>query len=365
MERLLCLRANDGKRLWKYQYPCPYTISYPSGPRTTPIVRDGRVYALGAMGDLFCLDAATGKPRWTKNLVKEYGLDGPPVWGYAAHPLLDGDRLISLVGGPGSAVAAFDCHTGKELWRALTTEEVGYSPPMIYRAGGKRQLIIWLSESINGLDPATGKVYWTVRYPADRPPQRPAVNIATVRKLGDLLFLSTYYHGPMMLQLAHDRPDAKVLWRGKSNNPARPDGLHLLMAAPLLRDGHVYGVNADGELRCLRADTGRVVWKTYAATTGKATDCASVFLVPQGERVVLCNDQGELILATLTPKGYHELDRTRLLEPTQRARGRTVVWSHPAFAGRCIFARNDREFVCVSLAAKDNNRPASKKGSTR
>src|SRR5947209_8723834 len=154
-ERVLCLSAKDGKELWKHEYDCPYTVSYPSGPRTTPVVRDGRVYTLGAMGDLLCLDASSGRVRWSKNLVKAYRLDGPPVWGWAAHPLLDGDLLYCLVGGPGSAVVAFHKDTGAEAWKALTSEEVGYSPPMIYRAGGKRQLIVWLSESLNSLDPAT------------------------------------------------------------------------------------------------------------------------------------------------------------------------------------------------------------------
>ncbi|HEV3115823.1 MAG TPA: PQQ-binding-like beta-propeller repeat protein, partial [Gemmataceae bacterium] len=106
-ERVLCLSSADGKLLWKYEYDCPYTISYPSGPRTTPLVHEDSVYTLGAMGDLLCLDRSNGKVRWAKNLAKEYKLDSPPVWGYAAHPLLDGDLLYCLVGGEGSAVVAF------------------------------------------------------------------------------------------------------------------------------------------------------------------------------------------------------------------------------------------------------------------
>jgi outer membrane protein assembly factor BamB len=351
-ERTLCLSASDGKLLWKDEYDCPYTISYPAGPRTTPLVRGGRVYTLGAMGHLRCLDADTGKPRWSRQLTKDYRLDSPPVWGFAAHPLLDGDLLYCLVGGKGSAVVAFHKDTGREVWKALTTEEVCYSPPMIYEAGGKRQLIIWLSESVNSLDPATGHVYWTLPYPASGEPRRPAVNIVTVRRLGDLLFLSTYYHGPMMLKLAADKPAATVLWRGKSDNAERPDGLHILMAPPVLKDGHVYGIGNRGELRCLRADTGRQLWQTYAATGGKKADCATAFLVPQGDRFVIFNDQGDLILATLTPKGYQEIDRAHILDPVQRAYGRIVVWCHPAFARRCVFARNDKEMVCLSLAAE-------------
>jgi outer membrane protein assembly factor BamB len=354
-ERILCVGAADGKVLWKNEHDCPYTVSYPSGPRTTPLVRAGRVYTLGAMGDLRCLDAATGKVHWAQRLVAEYRLDGPPVWGYAGHPLLDGDLLYCLVGGDGSAVVAFHKDTGKEVWKALKTEEVGYSPPMIYEAGGKRQLIIWLSESVNSLDPVTGQLYWTQKYPPTGQPKRPAVNIATVRRLGDLLFVSTYYHGSIMLKLAADKPAATVLWKDKTRRDSDSEepgpGLSILMAAPVLKGGHVYGVGGNGELRCLQADSGRQVWETYAATCGQKTDCASAFLVPQADRFVIFNDQGDLILADLSPKGYREIDKAHVLEPDHLARGRKVVWSHPAFARRCVFVRNDHEMICLSLAA--------------
>ncbi len=350
-ERVACLDAATGKVVWEHKYDCPYTVSYPSGPRTTPLVRGGKVWTLGAMGDFFCFDADKGIVLWHKNLLKDYKLDAPPVWGYAASPLLDGDTLYCLVGGEGSAVVAFNKDTGSEVWRALTTQEVGYSPPMIYEVGGKRQLIVWLSESINSLDPATGKVYWTQQYPVGRQPQRPAVNIIPVGRDGDRLFVSTFYHGPMMLKLDPDKPAATVLWRGKSNDPEKPDGMHILMAAPVFKDGYVYGVSAMGELFCQDAATGKTQWESLTAVGGEKTDCGTAFLVPQDNRFVLFNDKGELILAELSPKGYKEIDRARILEPVQAARGRHVVWSHPAFAHKCVFARNDKEMVCVSLAA--------------
>jgi outer membrane protein assembly factor BamB len=350
-ERVLCLDAATGKVVWEHVYDCPYTVSYPSGPRTTPLVRDGRVWTLGAMGDFFCLDEATGKVVWSKNLAKEFKVDSLPVWGYAASPLLDGDVLFCQVGGEGAAVVALNKDTGATVWKALDTSEVGYSPPMIYEVAGKRQLIVWLSESLNALDPATGKVLWTLQYPAGRAPQRPAVNIIPVRRDGDRLFLSTFYHGPMMVKLDPDKPGASVLWKGSSNNPEKPDGMHLLMAAPILKDGYVYGVSAMGEMFCQNADTGKKVWESLTAVGGAKGDCATAFLVPQGNRYVIFNDQGDLILAELSPTGYKEIDRTNILQPVQAARGRHVVWSHPAFAHRCVFARNDKEIVCVSLAA--------------
>jgi outer membrane protein assembly factor BamB len=351
-ERVLCLDAASGKLLWKHEYACRYAgIGFPTGPRTTPVVHQGKVYTLGAMGQLHCLDATKGTVLWSRDFMKDFHVK-PPAWGWSASLLLDGNKVISLVGGEGRAVAAFDKDTGKELWKALTTEEVGYVPPMIYRAGGKRQLIIWHSDAVNSLDPETGKKYWSQPYPVNTPVIRPAVPIATPRKEGDLLFVTSFYHGSLMLKLAADRPAATVLWRGKSNSPGKnSEALHALHATPVFYDGYIYGICGLGELRCLKADTGKRIWETYAATGGKQANFATAFIVRQGDRYFLFNDQGDLIIARLAPNGYAEIDRAHLLEPTQLARGRQVVWSHPAFANRCLYARNDKEIICVSLAA--------------
>jgi outer membrane protein assembly factor BamB len=123
------------------------------------------------------------------------------------------------------------------------------------------------------------------------------------------------------------------------------------MATPAVRDGCLYGVDAYGELICVKADSGRRLWGTYKAVTGDKAFCGTAFLIEQGGRYFLFNDQGELLIARLTPKGYEEIDRARLLRPTQETRGRTVVWSHPAFADRRAYLRNDEEIICVSLAA--------------
>src|SRR5262249_29223794 len=153
-----------GDILWKREYDCPYKISYASGPRTTPVVSKGRVYTLGAMGDLYCLDTKSGDVIWSKSLMKEYQIDAPH-WGFAGHPLLDGDHLICVVGGKGSVAVAFNKDTGKEVWKALTAGEPGYAPPTMIEHGGKKQLIIWHPESVNSLNPETGDVHWSVPCP--------------------------------------------------------------------------------------------------------------------------------------------------------------------------------------------------------
>jgi outer membrane protein assembly factor BamB len=301
------------------------------------------------MGDLFCLAADTGKPVWSKNVVKEYKVNPTPLWGYAAHLLIDGDLLFSLVGGEGSAVVAFDKNTGKEVWKALNADEIAYSPPMIFEAGGKRQLIIWHANSINGLDPATGKLFWEVPYPDKGKPHAPSVNIATVRRDGPHLFLSSTYHGPMMLKFTADKPDVSVLWRKR---PKQQEELTCLMSSPVLKDGHVYGVSFDGALICLEAETGKKLWQTYDLMGGESTDCGTAFLVPQGDRYVIFTEKGDLILASMTPKEYKQISRAHVIEPVEFSRGRNVVWSHPAFALQSVFIRNDKEIIRVDMAAK-------------
>jgi outer membrane protein assembly factor BamB len=352
-ERVLCLDEKTGKILWTHEYDCPYQVSYAAGPRTTPVVQGDRVWTLGTMGDLLCLDTRDGKVIWSKNFPKEYEVD-VPMWGFAAHPLLDGDRLICLVGGMGSVAVAFHKDTGKEIWRALSAGEPGYAPPMIYDFAGKRQLIIWHPEAVNSLNPETGEVYWKV--PFGKMGLKAGLAIPTPRLQGDLLFVTAFYDGPLMLKLDGNKPGASVLWRGNSRSemPDKTDGLHSIMSTPFIKDGHIYGVCSYGELRCLKLDTGERVWSTRAPTSGgKEVRWANAFLVPQGDRVVLFNELGDLMLAQLSPMGYKEISRANILTPTNTMappKGRRVIWSHPAFANQSVYARNDREIVCVSLA---------------
>lgn len=349
-ERVLCLDVATGKMVWEHKYEAGYRINYPQGPRTTPAVAGDRVYTLGAMGDLYCLDARTGAVRWLKILPAAYATE-PPVWGWAAHLLVDRDKVFCLVGGPGSAVVAFNKETGEEVWRALSAEEIGYSPPVIIDAGKSKQLIVWLDTTVNSLDPDTGKPYWSMKHPAEGNPDRPVVTIMTPKRHDELLLVSEFYKGSLMMKLDSERPAASEVWRSKSPNPMRPDNLNALMTTPIIRDGHIYGIGGSGELRCIEADSGSLVWESFAATTGgRRADNATAFLVEQGERTFIFNDQGDLIIARLTRDGFEELDRAHLLKPTGFARGRDVVWSHPAFALRCMFARNDEEIISVALA---------------
>jgi outer membrane protein assembly factor BamB len=353
-ERVICLNEADGKVLWDRSYNCPYSIAYPLGPRTTPIVQDGKVYTLGAEGNLVCLNAESGSPVWEHDLKKEYQVKAP-LWGFSSHPLIDGNKLYCIVGGEKTAtvekaqppvVVAFDKDSGKELWHALSAKEPGYCPPMIFEAGGKRQLIIWDGDSVNGLDPETGKVYWTQ-------PAAPSYGMAisTPRKADDMLFVTGYMDCAVMLRLAQDHPASHIVWRGDKK---KKTGFYSVFSTPFIEAGYIYGTDGGGILRCIKASDGERVWESMAPTNGKKLGSADNFLIKNGDRFFIVNEKGDLIIARLTPKAYQEISRAHILDPDSQSKafGRTVLWTHPAFADRCAFMRNDKEIVCVSLASE-------------
>lgn len=216
---------------------------------------------------------------------------------------------------------------------------------MIFTAGGTRQLIVWCPDAVHSLDPETGKPHWHEPFRLNA-----GMSIANPINEGDKLFVTAFYNGPMMLKLAGDQPKASILWRGKSNSEMETDGLHAVMCTPAFKDGHLFGVCSYGQLRCLNAQSGKRVWES-SIPTGKGR-WWNAFLVRHQDRFFICNEQGELIIANLSPKGYEEISRAFLIAPTNRANNRKVVWSHPAFANRRIYARNDEAIVCVDLSAQ-------------
>jgi outer membrane protein assembly factor BamB len=354
-ERLLCLDARTGKELWKYEYDCPYTISYREGPRCTPTVSDGKVYVLGAMGDFACLDAEKGTMIWKKNFPKDYEAR-VQIWGFAGHPLVYKNLVIALVGGKDAVAVAFDKDTGKEIWKSLSAKDAGYCPPTLIDAGGVKQLVIWHAEAINGLNPETGKVYWTH---AIKP--NSGMSIMSPRQSGDLLYAGGNGGAQIVLRLIKDKPDVEVVWSQEAvpfgkKAPAR--GMAPINMAPFVQSGVIYGVDQAGMMRAIQPETGNRLWWTFKPVIGKDEEedfsgagTGTAFIVKNGDRFFLFADNGALIIAKLTPKGYEEVSRAELkLELTQRAFGRKVVWCHPAYADKCILVRNDKEIVCYSLA---------------
>jgi len=339
-ERARALDEKTGKILWTREWPAKYQgISYATGPRATPTVDGDRVYVAGTAGALLCLNARTGAVIWQKDFVKEYGTV-IPGWGMTSAPLVDGGRLIAIVGGqPDAKVMAFDKLTGKEIWRAIASDsEPGYCQPILVG----RQLIIWHPVAVSSLDPATGKVNW-------QQPMRVhmGMTLATPVVSGSNILVSSFYNGSMMVDLAGNR-----IWKGTSDSEVNTDGLHTVVNTPVIDGDHIYGICSYGQFRCLNLKTGQRVWETMEVTKEKAR-WASGFIVRHGDRYFINNDRGELIIATLSPAGYKEISRTHLIKPTSDSRNRrelgAVNWTHPAYANRHIFTRNDEEIISIPL----------------
>jgi len=176
-ENVRCLDEKTGQPVWTFSYD----VTYPdwafdpkslTGPNSTPIVRDGKIYAVGQMGDLLCLDAVKGTVLWRKNLMAEYGTK--EFTGTTPSPLIEGSLLILAPGAqPGACVAAFDKDTGKEVWKALD-DPWTYSSPNVITAGGQRQLIVWTPKSVVSLNPVSGATWWRRRRsPTTRTPSGP------------------------------------------------------------------------------------------------------------------------------------------------------------------------------------------------
>jgi len=350
-ERALALDEKTGAILWTRDWPVDYRSMYlPIGPRATPTVDGDRVYFQGADGKLFCLRAKDGAIVWKKDFLTDFGAE-PNVWGFSSSPLVEGDLLITLVGGkPNARVVAFNKHTGAEVWRALPTDsETGVATPIVVTAGGARQVIIWYDGAAASLGPATGKVYWQVPYKVGS-----GMSVSLPVRSGSLLFFTNFYHGSLMLQLDEKTPTATVLWQGKSDSEIQTEGLHALNNSPLIVGDHIYGICSYGQLRCLLAKTGERVWESQALVKERVR-WGSAFMIRHGNRLMVNNDRGELVIMEPSPDGYREIDRTFLIKPTTVTTNRrqlgAVNWSEPAYANKHIYARNDEEIISVSLAA--------------
>ena len=277
---------------------------------------------------------------WQRDFKQDYSLK-IPEWGTAAHPLVHGDRLISIVGGEGSTCVAFDKRTGRELWRALSAAQPGYCPPTLCRIAGMEQLLIWHSDALESLNPVDGTVYWSVSI---KPTYAMAIAQPVVE--GNLVYVMGFNRVSACVKVGDDGKTASLLWKGNTRR-----GIAGVHNTAFIQDGLVYACGPNGKYACVRLANGETLWSTFAPAEGnRPASWANVFTVRNGSRFFLANDYGELIIAKLNEERYSEISRAKLIEPTHRVAGSMLVWSHPAFANRSIYLRNDEEIRCYSLA---------------
>lgn len=353
-ERVLCFDAADGQLLWQHRYLCEYRISYEAGPRAAVTVDDGQAFALGAMGHLHCLNAQNGEVLWKRDLNSEFQIQRNdrsesrmPIWGIAAAPLIHDDVVILHIGGrDGACVVALQRSDGSEVWRALD-DRAQYTAPIVVRQAGQDVVVVWTGDSVAGLDPRSGKVHWRhVMTPINLP-----IGVATPIAHDGHVFVTSFYDGALMLKLLEDRLAVDEVWRARGRSEKDTDALHSIISTPIWLGDHIYGVDSYGELRCLEAATGKRVWEDKTATP--RARWSTIHFVQNDDRTWMFNERGELIIAKLSPAGFQEISRAKLIEPTRLQLNRRdgVCWSHPAFAGGHVFARSDEVLVCASLLA--------------
>jgi outer membrane protein assembly factor BamB len=303
-------------------------LDYGNGPRAAPTVFDGLIYALGATGKLNCLELKTGSVRWSTNLVSDFG-GRMPTWGYAASPLIFRDTVIVHPGSAkGASVVALNRRTGKKVWASLS-DEATYATPILIEQAGRVQLVCWTPSHIRGLDAASGEPLWELPYEVTY-----GVSIATPVYHAGLVFVSGYWAGARAIRLDESGRSAKLAWEDQHT-------LRGLMSQPLCRDGYGYLLDKNFGLTCFEMATGNKLWADGHRVTARDTNPqATLVWIGDRDRALGLNAAGELLLVRLNPKGYTELARSKIIDDT---------WAHPAYAGRCVYARNDHEILCREL----------------
>ena len=344
-ERVRCFDSETGSELWTHTYACRYEgVGYQAGPRASVVIHEGLAYALGTMGHLHCLDAVTGQVIWEKDMNSEYEIL-MPTWGIAATPLIVDDKLILHIGGSNNAcIVALDKKSGEEIWTA-SGDNASYTAPYVTTQAGRKVVVVWTGDHLNGLAPETGEIYWKIPFKI-----KLHMGISTPVRYENYLFVSAFFDGSLLAEISDTELTAKIKWQKSGENERNTDALHCVINTAVIRDGYIYGIDSYGEMRCLELETGDRVWENTSAVN--INRWANVHFVQNGEITWMFNEHGELIISRLSPEGFEEISRARLIEPTTgqlNRKGTGVTWTHPAFAGRHVYVRNDRELVCADL----------------
>jgi len=344
-ERVRCFDSETGSELWTHTYDCRYEgVGYLAGPRASVVIHEGMAYSLGTMGHLFCLDAVNGKVIWAKDMNSEYEIR-MPIWGIAAAPLVVEDKLILHIGGRNNAcIVALDKKNGKEIWTA-SNDQASYTAPYLTTQAGRQVVVVWTGDNLNGLAPETGEIYWKIPFKI-----KMQMGVSTPVRYENYLFVSAFFNGSLLAEISDNELTAKVKWQRSGLNERTTDALHCVINTAFIRDGYIYGIDSYGEMRCLELETGDRIWENTSAV--KIDRWANVHFIQNGEITWMFNEHGELIISRLSSEGFEEISRARLIEPTTEQlnrKGTGVTWTHPAFAGRHVYVRNDRELVCADL----------------
>jgi len=322
-DQFRCLRADNGEQVWSHSYPAPGQLDYGQSPRATPLVHDGKVYLLGAFGDLNCLDAVSGKVMWTRNIQREFGAK-MPKWGYSASPFVVGDKLIVNPGGKDASLAALDRLTGQTIW-TIPGNQSAYASFIVATLGGKAQIVGYDVHSLGGWDPEKGTRLWKLT-----PPSPGDFNVPTPVVCDGQLLVSTENNGARLYAF---NPDGTI----QPKPVAEYGDLNSDVNSPVVLAGRVFGCAK--ELCCLDPKSGlKPIWKAEDAGYGDF-----VSLIGGGNRLLVITYHGELILVAAAGPRYQVVSRLPLFGEGSE------IYSHPALAGSRLFIRDGKTIGCVNL----------------
>jgi outer membrane protein assembly factor BamB len=339
-ELCLALDAQTGKELWATSTgPAKYTGGGDSGaegnsggdgPRSTPAISAGRVYVYSSQMVLSCLEAATGKIAWSKDILHEFG--GRNIgWESAMSPVIDGNLVFVAGGGAGQSLLAFDKAAGAVVWRT-GDERMTHATPVVAEIEGVRQVIFLMQSGLVSLEAGTGKPLWRFGFP-----YRTATGCSPVVWGNEVFCTAGYDIGGAACQVTRSGSSFEVteMWRIKGNAAVAS-----LWSTPVCKDGFLYGMIsfkkfANGPLKCVDLKTGEVKWAQPGFGAG------NVVLV--GNHLVALSDDGQVVVVEATPTGYKELARTRAISGK--------CWSTPAISNGRLYVRSTKESACLELGA--------------
>ncbi|MDQ3255090.1 MAG: PQQ-binding-like beta-propeller repeat protein, partial [Acidobacteriota bacterium] len=322
-EVVAAYHIETGRELWTHSWSGEFRESMGGdGPRATPTWDAGRIFALGAAGELRCLDAKTGKLIWSKNILSDNGATNLQ-WGMAASPLIVGDNVIVQPGGSaGKSVVAYNKTTGAPVWKVMN-DQASYTSPMMVTLAGKRQLLIVTARRIAGLTPEDGSVLW----------EHPWSNSASINISQPIIvnanqfFISAGYgKGASLVEISGSGKTfaARAVWENNS--------IKNKFNSSVLHEGHIYGLD-EGILTCVDVVTGERKWK------GGRYGYGQVLLA--GGTLIVTTEEGEIVFVKAAPAQHEEVSRFSALQ------GRT--WNNPAIADGRLLVRNATQMACYKL----------------
>ena len=334
-ELVSCYRAADGELMWWDVHPARHeTILGGIGPRSTPTIHEGRVYATGATGLLRCLDGATGKRLWDVDLLGLVDSNpdedlGRVAWGRSSSPLIVDDTVVVPVGGKPKgkiiSLAAFDLVSGDQRWSSGKTQ-VSYASPILANILGQRQIVSINENNVTGHNPTTGDVLWIVEWDGS---STGSANVSQPIMLpDDRMLLSKGYGGGV--KLVQFSTKAEKIATSTIYHESRLLKTKFTNGA---RHGNYIFALSDGILECVDWTTGERQWKRGRYGHGQ------VLLL--GDSLLVQTETGEVVLLDATADGHHEVAQLAALT--------SQTWNNPTLYGDLLLLRNSEEAVCYRL----------------